>query len=292
MSGRLGIVGTGLIGASLGLAARAAGRRVTGWDADPAHLEVALQRGALDETAASLEALLAQADALAIALPLPATVALVRRLAADPPPATLAIDVASLKAPVVEAAAGWPAFVATHPIAGSAHRGPAAADAAIFRGRSWTYEPAAAEPARAAAVALIAATGARPVPVAAVEHDRIIALTSHLPQMLAVALAARVDADLSQPETAALCGPGLASMTRLGGSSWSMWSGILAQNGHAIAQEVRSLAHILNEAAEALEAGNASSLERWFATAARAAARLQEPPAVEQSDQSRSSGED
>ena len=66
-------------------------------------------------------------------------------------------------------------------------------------------------------------------------------------------------------------------MTRLGASSWTMWEGILAQNGQSIAQEVRSLAHILSEAAEALQNGRSETLEPWFAAAALAVSRLNEP---------------
>ena len=245
-----------------------------GWDSDPANLAEALERGALDRAGGSLDDVLTDCSSLAVALPLPATLALLRSLAARPPAATLVFDVASLKVPVLGAAAGLPSFVGTHPIAGSERSGPAAADAALFRDRVWTYEPSAAEPARSAAVALIAATGARPLPIVAAEHDRLIALTSHLPQVVSTALAVRLGREPDGPDTAALCGPGMASMTRLAGSSWLMWDGIFAQNGQAIAQEVRALAHILSEAAEALESGRAESLERWFAEAARAVARL------------------
>jgi prephenate dehydrogenase len=263
-----------LIGTSLGLAARAAGYRVSGWDVVPQHAQAALERGGLDDLAGSPAALLADAEVLAIAVPLEATVALLRVLAADPPRARLVIDVASLKVPVRAAAAGLPVFVGTHPLAGSERSGPAAADAALFTGRTWTYEADAAEPARSAAVALIAATGARPWPIAAADHDRAVALTSHLPQVVATALAGLLGRSLDRGEIAALCGPGMASMTRLGGSSWAMWGGILSQNAPAVAQEVRALTHILSEAAEALETGRAESLEPWFVAAAAAVARL------------------
>jgi len=266
-----------LIGASLGLAARAAGIRVMGWDAAPAHLAEAAERGALDATAASLDELVERCDSIAVALPLPATLALLRRFAARPPAARLVIDVASLKEPVRAAAGALATFVGTHPIAGSERSGPGAADGGLFRDRTWTYEADAAEPARAAAVALILATGARPLAIGSVEHDRLVALTSHLPQVVAVALASRLGEALGNPATAALCGPGARSMTRLGGSSWTMWEGILAQNGQSIAQEVRSLAHILSEAAEALQTGRSETLEPWFAAAALAVSRLNEP---------------
>ena len=94
---------------------------------------------------------------------------------------------------------------------------------------------------------------------------------------VATALAVKLGAALDDPAPAALCGPGARSMTRLGASSWTMWEGILAQNGRSIAQEVRSLAHILSEAAEALQNGRSETLEPWFAAAALAVSRLNEP---------------
>jgi prephenate dehydrogenase len=263
-----------LIGASLGLAARAAGFRVAGWDEWPEHAAVALETGALDGRAASLEELLAGCDWLAIALPLDATVALLERLAASPPPARLVIDVASLKVPVRAAASSLPSFVGTHPIAGSERSGPAAASAGLFVGRVWTYEAGAPEPARSAAIELIAATGARPVAVEAGEHDRALALTSHLPQLVSIALAARLGEAWEGRDAGALCGPGMASMTRLAASPWSMWRPILEQNEPAVAQEVRALISILSEAAEALEAGRVESLEALFELAAATASRL------------------
>lgn len=247
---------------------------MTGWDGAAENAATALARGALDAVAATKAELLAGSDVLALALPLDATTALLRELAATPPPARLAFDVASLKVPVRAAAAGWPAFVGTHPLAGSERSGPGAADAALFAGRTWTYESGAAEPARSEAAALIAALGARPLAIDAAEHDRLTALTSQLPQLLSTALAALVGAAPDGRTVSALCGPGMASMTRLGASSWTMWESILRQNAPAAAQEVRAMIHILSEAAEALETGRAESLEPWFAAAAATVARL------------------
>jgi prephenate dehydrogenase len=272
---RLGIVGTGLIGASAGLRARAGGRSVTGWDRDPEHLRQALALGALDAAAAGLPELLASCDELLLAVPVPATLELVARLASDPPPARAILDVASVKLPVVRAASGLSAFVATHPIAGSERSGPGAARTDLFEGRAWTYEPGAREPARSLARALIEELGARPVPLASADHDRIIALTSHLPQLLAVALGKQVAAHVDEPGVLELCGPGIGSMTRLAASPWSMWRGIFTENGQMVAQEVRILTTILSEAAAALESDSPQALEEWFATAAGLVARLQ-----------------
>ncbi len=241
---------------------------MSGWDAAPGVGAAAAAAGALDEVANDLETLLAGADELVLAVPLPDTLVLLERLARVPPPARLILDVASLKAPVLRAAAGMRAFVAGHPIAGSERSGPAAARPDLFQDRAWIYDPVAAEPARALALELIAALGARPVPMAAAEHDRLIALTSHLPQLLAVALGRQLAARLDEPGVLELCGPGIASMTRLGASPWPMWNGIFAENGPAVAQEVRTLNSILSEAANALDGDSAESLEALFAQAA------------------------
>jgi prephenate dehydrogenase len=272
----LGIVGTGLIGASIGLRARRAGYLVTGWDADAGHLATALERGALDAAADGLTSLAREAETLVLATPLPATIELLKALVERPPRATLVLDVASLKAPVARAGAGLAAFVPTHPIAGSERSGPQTANADLFEGRAWTFDPAAAPAALARATAFILEMGARPVPVPPDVHDRIAALTSHLPQILAVALGSHAAERLSDEDVLELCGTGIRSMLRLGGSSWPMWAGILEANATALAQEVRALSAILSGVADALEAGHAESLERRFAAAAAAIGRLNE----------------
>jgi len=209
-----------------------------------------------------------------LAVPVPAILELLDALIARPPRASLVIDVGSVKGPIVAAGRRLAAFVGTHPIAGAATSGAAGAEAGLFRGRTWTYEPSAAEPARAAAVALIERFGARPFPLPAAEHDLTIALTSHLPQVVAVALAALLGESLDRPAVRALSGPGIASMTRLASSPWSMWEGIHDQNGPATAQEVRQLVDILSEAAAALESGESGALEARYDAAAAALTRL------------------
>lgn len=271
---RVGVIGTGLIGASIGLRARALGMQVAGWDAERSHLAQALEEGALDAAGADENAVVAGCDTLILAAPLDAVVGLLERLRAQPPPASLIMDVASVKVPVVRAGAGLAAFVPSHPIAGSERSGPAAARADLFERHVWTYEPNAAPAAAERARAFIAAMGARAVPIDAETHDRLAALTSHLPQVVSVALASRLAASLDDA-TLALCGNGIRSMTRLGASSWEMWRGILKSNGPAVAQEVRTLAAVLSEIADELEAGRTQALESRFATAATATASLQ-----------------
>ena len=136
----------------------------------------------------------------------------------------------------------------------------------------WAYDPAA--PQRAAAREFIANMGAVAVAVPSASHDRIVALTSHLPQVASVALAAVVAERLATPHVAELCGPGLRSMLRLGDSPWPLWRAILGANALPVAQELRGLAAILSEAAEALENGDIDRLGARFAAATGAVRRL------------------
>lgn len=270
----LGIAGVGLIGASIGLRAAANGTTVVGWDPVPAHLAAARGRGAIVREAADFAALASDVDTLVIAAPLDATLELLRALATQPARASLVLDVASVKAPVADVGRALRAFVATHPIAGSERSGPEAADAALFLGRVWTYDAAAPADLAGLARAFIASMGARPLEIDVHEHDRIVALTSHLPQIVAVALGARLGEQVSEPGVAELCGTGMASMLRLGSSSWHVWRAILAANGKPVAQEVRALADVLFSLAENLDADCVDELRPIFAASAAAVARL------------------
>ncbi|GAC1299585.1 MAG: hypothetical protein NVSMB19_04150 [Vulcanimicrobiaceae bacterium] len=272
----LGIAGLGLIGASTGLRASARGWRVAGWDPDGEHAGIALDRGAVHELVPDVAALAARVQTLVIAAPLDATVALLDLLAAGPRPfADLIVDVASVKVPVARAGAPLAAFVATHPIAGSERSGPLAATADLFVGRTWTYDPSRPPHAVARARAFIATMGAVPYALASAEHDRVVALTSHLPQLVSVALGARLAPALGDATVEALCGSGVRSMLRLGASSWPVWRAIIAANGQAIAQEVRTLANVLSMVAVALDDGRSDVLAGDFAASAAAFARLQ-----------------
>jgi prephenate dehydrogenase len=237
-------------------------------------LDAAFARGAISSRAGSLRALAAESDVLLLAAPLDATLAHLAELAtfARVPPLTL--DVASVKEPVARAGSGVAGFVASHPIAGSERSGAASARADLFERKMWAYDAHAA-PERAAVVeAFIEAMGATPLAIDPAEHDRVVALTSHLPQLVSVALGRQLDASLDSTVVAALCGTGMTSMLRLGNSSWTMWRAILRANAGAVAQEVRELAAILSGVAAALEAGDLDDVEKDFGAAARAVARL------------------
>jgi prephenate dehydrogenase len=165
--------------------------------------------------------------------------------------------------PVVERTAGWKKFVPTHPIAGAEQRGPSAARKDLFENRVWTYVPQGDE--RDAAVrSFIEAMGARAFPIDADSHDRTLALTSHLPQVVVSALAALLS---ERAVTADLAGSGLASTLRLAGSPWEIWEPILKANGTAIGAALRELAGRLEGLADDVEAGTLRLSASYFESA-------------------------
>jgi len=250
---RVGIVGLGLIGASLGGALRKSSH-VSGFDADPTHADTALHRGFVDQIVPTLEDCVSPADVVVLATPLSATLALIPEAAEAMSHGAILTDACSVKIPVVEAMERLPARVRAvggHPIAGKESSGPDAADPQIFAGAGYAVVPT--ERSDQAAVERIdrmaREIGSRPVHVSAAEHDRTVARTSHLPQVLASALAVSTkDCDPS------LVGPGLRGMTRLAGSDPDLWAGILIANRSQVAPILRSMSAAMDSWAEAVEA--------------------------------------
>jgi prephenate dehydrogenase len=271
----LGIAGVGLIGGSLALRAHAAGATVIGYDRDPQALQAATAAGALDATAHDVAELAERCAIVAIALPVDATI----EVLANTPSlarAEMVFDVASVKSPVVAAATGLPRFVASHPLAGRELGGFAAADGALFEGRTWAIVPSLDPAVQARLEALVTALGARPLIVTAADHDRLVAISSHLPQLLSVALGAELaaagDADGRVYD---LCGPGMQSMLRLAHSDAALWAGIAQANATALAGALEALAAALRATAAGLQAGNIDSLLAAFEGAHRAVDALE-----------------
>src|SRR5262249_17834414 len=139
---KLAILGTGLIGASVALAAKRTGEtRVTGYDPDPETLDTAVERGALDEAAASTEEALAGADLAVVAAPVAQLTAQVAATLQAAPESCTVTDVGSTKESVCAAAAGSPRFIGGHPLCGSEARGPENASANLFEGATWFLSP-------------------------------------------------------------------------------------------------------------------------------------------------------
>jgi prephenate dehydrogenase len=270
---RVAIVGTGLIGASVGLAARRAGvEAVTGWDPDGEHLRTAAERGAV-EPAAELGAALAGADLAVVAAPVTALPSQVRTVLEASGPGCTVTDVGSTKGGVCAAAAGEPRFV------GSEARGPERATAELFEGATWFLTPVAAtEPERYKLLhGFVSSLGAIPVAVDPEAHDRLVAVTSHLPHALANALlnqagAARVDGH----EPLAGAGGSLRDMTRVAGANPRIWVDIFLENRVALGAALAEHRRRVEQLETALEAGDAGFLARWIGEASGNRRRLLE----------------
>jgi prephenate dehydrogenase len=259
MIDRILIVGTGLLGASTGLALRAHGfaGEVVGWDRDAAALETAARLGAL--TSATQEPAIAakSADLVLLAGPVLAIVEWMGRLAGELSPHQLMTDVGSTKQLIAETAMqhynrpGRAAFLPGHPMAGKEVSGAEHAEAELFRGAVWLFTPAAAfaPEARAAAAGiefrgLVEGFGCRTLDMDAGRHDELLAWVSHLPQFLATALSALLEDEFGDdPELRAIGGRALREMTRLGSSPYSMWRDVAFSN----TQHVEGALHALEQ---------------------------------------------
>jgi prephenate dehydrogenase len=254
MSARtIGLFGVGLIGGSIGMRARANGARVLGYDCDPAALAQAHACGAID-AAASEDELTRSADVLILAAHLEPTLEKLAALRREyRPRALLVMDVASVKVPVVAAARGLANFVATHPLAGSERAGARAARSDLFEGCSWAYVPSGDDRLDRRARELIASLGGVPVAVSAEEHDRAVALTSHLPQLLGIAYARLLRGrDVDER----LCGPVARELLRISTMNFAMWRDTLRSNARNIDPGLRELSAALISAADSLESGS------------------------------------
>jgi prephenate dehydrogenase len=275
---RLAIVGTGLIGASVGLAAKRAGvLHVTGFDPDAAALEQAAERGALDTSAGNLAEAVAEADLAVVAAPvaeLPAQVAAV--LGATPERCTVT-DVGSTKGPVCAAAAGTARFIGGHPVCGSEAHGPEHARAELFEDATWFLTPVAAtDPQRYRALhGFVSSLGAVPVAVDPAAHDRLLALTSHLPHALANLLLNQAGGTrVEGHEPLAAAGGSLRDMTRVAGANPRIWVDIFLDNAEALREALGEHRRRVEQLERALAAGDAGFLARWIGEASTNRRRL------------------
>ncbi|HEY5246197.1 MAG TPA: prephenate dehydrogenase/arogenate dehydrogenase family protein [Acidimicrobiales bacterium] len=227
------VVGTGLIGGSLGLALRARGWHVTGDDADADRARAALAGGALDEIGDD-----AAATVAFVATPAGSVAAVARRLLDDPArrPDLVVTDVAGVKARVV-AAVDHARFVGGHPMAGSEQVGLDGADADLFTGATWVLTPTATTDLDAFArlQTTVSALGADVVALAPADHDRLVAVVSHVPHLVAATLMNA--ASKGAEENAALlrlAAGGFRDMTRVAAGHPGIWPDICTENAGAI----------------------------------------------------------
>jgi prephenate dehydrogenase len=275
------IVGTGLIGASFGLALREAGFSGT-------ILGVSSERALADAVAASaidrglpLAEAAARADLIFLSQAIGRILDTIRLLDPFVRPGALVTDAGSTKTEIVDAGRQHirrAQFLGGHPMAGKEQRGAAAADRDLFRGRTWVLtpdEPAELEtPAAAEFRGWLEKIGARLVVLDSDRHDRLVALTSHLAQLASTALASTVADAMTGARDLRVAGPGLSDMTRLALSSYDLWRDILATNSEHID---RALSLYIQKLEHVRENLRTRQLQKEFASGSELAARLRRP---------------
>jgi prephenate dehydrogenase len=250
---RIAIVGLGLVGGSIAFAARRAwpSTRVVAIDRQ-AVLREGLSRRAIDVAADTLSAV-ADADLIVLAAPVRQNVALLRQVAAQAPPSAVITDVGGTKRAIVEAAAALPVtFVGGHPLGGGARGGFEFATASLFTRRPWIFTPPDGEPRPAVREAVerlsafVTGLGAHPTLMSAADHDRLVALISHLPQLAATALMEVVGTTVAGTGLR-LAGQGLVDTTRLASSPADVWRDICLTNADEIGRALDLLIERLSD---------------------------------------------
>ncbi len=254
------IIGTGLIGGSLGLALkkRHLAGCIVGCDRAPV-LERARDCGAIDTGTTNPADAVRGSDLVVLATPVIPILDLIGRLGPALPPKTVVTDVGSTKAEIVQRAAkafgrnAGQRFLAGHPMAGKEHAGVEFADADLFEGAAWLFTPLPGQNVHAGLcgefIHCAEKMGAKIAVVNPAEHDRFCAWVSHLPQMISTALAAAlVDEFGADAPVLDIGGRALREMTRIAGSPYSMWRDIAITNrknlSEALQQLEQRLAHI------------------------------------------------
>jgi prephenate dehydrogenase len=274
---RLAVVGTGLMGTSVALAAKRRGATVAGWDPDETALATAVSRGAVDAPAGSLAEAVRDAELAVVAAPiaqLPGQVAATLAASGD---ATTVTDVGSTKASVVAAADGSPRFVGGHPICGSEARGAEHANAELFEGATWFVTPIAqTDPERHRLLhGFVTDLGATPVAIDPAAHDRLVALTSHVPHVLANVVVNQTGATrVEGHEPLMNAGGSLRDMTRVAGANPRIWIDIFLDNAAAVREALAEHRRRIEQVEAALEQGDAGFLARWIGEASQNRRRM------------------
>ncbi len=276
---RVAVLGVGLIGGSIGLAARRRlGAAVVGFGRNPATLARAVELGALDRAASSIEDACEGAEMVFCAGPvavLPEQGA--AALAACGPEAVVS-DVGSTKGELVAALGSDERFIGGHPLAGAETAGVENAREDLFEGARWYLTPTAHSSGvlydrlqRA-----VSGLGARPQAIDPASHDRLMATVSHLPHVVANALVAEAAASLGGDDGERMpeVGPSFRDTTRVAGSNPAIWADIFSTNRDAVADSVESVARRLDEAAALIRDGDRAAIQAWHAAAGEDRGRL------------------
>jgi prephenate dehydrogenase len=264
---RIAVLGVGLIGGSIGLAARRrAGSEVCGYDPDEQVLARALSAGAIDRAGADVADAVRGAEVVFVAAPVGALVATVDEALACAGPDCVVSDVGSTKRVLAEAGADE-RFIGGHPLAGAETSGVEHAREDLFDGAVWYLTPAA----NSAGVLyerlhrLLTAIGARPVAIDADTHDRLLAVISHLPHVLANVLAAQAASALDNAADGRVpaVGPSFRDATRVAGANSAIWTDIYLANGDALSDAIDAFVERLGEVRAWLAAADGQAVAAW-----------------------------
>lgn len=273
----LTVLGVGLIGGSLGLAARQRlGAEVTGWDRDPAVLDRAVSVGAIDRGASTLAEAVAEAEIVVVAAPVGALPDAVGEALAAAGPDAVVTDVGSVKHPVVAAHGGDERFIGGHPLAGAEVAGVEHARVDLFDDATWYLTPTRASGGLLfeRLHRLLTALGARPQAIDADVHDRVLAAVSHLPHVLANVLVAQTATALGNEETIPSTGPSFRDATRVAGANPPMWADIYHANREALAVQLDEAIGRLSRVRAILD--DPAELEAWQGAVSEERRRLLE----------------
>lgn len=258
----VGIVGLGLMGGSLAMALKGKCARLVGFDSHPPTLELALSKRIIDQAESDPANCPLELDLLILATPVPAILHFLHHLpfTNNHLPVTL-LDLGSTKRDITHAMSALPENfdpLGGHPICGREKLGLENADADLYKNAPFVITPLerTTQQAKSAARQIISAVGAHPIEMTAEEHDRILASTSHLPFLLASALA-----HSTPQEFAPLIGPGFRSATRLAGTPSSMMMGVLHSNRDNVLNAIQDFRASLDEIEIALENENYPELQ-------------------------------
>ena len=253
------IVGVGLIGGSLAAALRSrkVARHVIGVGRDAVRLERARVAGLIDEVATDIASVATRADVIVFCTPVDRVAEGVRQAARTARPDTLMTDAGSVKQPICDAVADIVTFVGAHPIAGSHRQGFEAADAQLYEGRLCVLTPLESSPMPMVSRLdrLWKGVGMRTTRMSPSEHDQALAMTSHLPHLVAAALAQTLSV-----ENRPLTGTGFRDTTRIAAGDPQLWTGILMQNAQHVAAGIEAVQQQLQKYQAALQDGNTDQI--------------------------------
>ncbi len=279
--GEIAIIGVGLIGGSIGLALRSKGRakRVVGIGRDRGRLEEAKRLGAIDDFTTDPAEGVAEAEIAVVCTPVTRIVEDILVAARSGPDSILVTDAGSTKSRIVEEVGrdprGRACFVGAHPIAGSERQGAAHGRADLFEGRSCVLTPTPITPPDRLERArqFWAGLGCRVFEFDPAEHDRRLALTSHLPHVVAAALAGSIDPDLLP-----LAAGAYRDGTRVAEADAALWAGIFVENRRPVLEALDRFEAQLADFREALEADDPGRLVEWWDAAKGHRRRFGPPP--------------